>query len=183
MNPLAASDLLDRPRAESLRIACRLMREGRQAIGLLPASHEVIVGPIAIELGAALARAAGTPIAVIDASAPTTLRQDDLRPAFRTDWHGATLAVLTPQSGRPACTKLEWLERLIEMHRGLFAHLIVDLSAFQSRGEHTAAIDLLDGVVLVCNAGATRDVDLFRAARELPSGHNVGALLVGAGGA
>ena len=152
MNSVAGTVETQRPSTESLRVACRLLREGKQAIGLLAVSKDVVMSPIVTALGAALEWVSHQPSAILAADGNV-------------------------------CASVATLAQRIQIERRHSAHVLVDLSRAQSRGEHGALIDVLDGVLLVCSAGHARDVDLLRVARELPIGCSLGALLVGGRGA
>jgi hypothetical protein len=61
-----------------------------------------------------------------------------------------------------------------------YPYLLVDLSGLRERGDHLAAIDLLDGVALVAHSGLASERDLLQRSDELPPSQNLGVLLVGA---
>jgi hypothetical protein len=71
------------------------------------------------------------------------------------------------------------LKRLLESRVRPFRHLLVDLSGLEAQGDHLAAAALSDGVVLVAEAGRTRETDLDAVRRELLPSQLVGVVLVG----
>lgn len=187
----------DRPpaevRGECIRVGRRLHHLGRRVVGLLPASREVAVVPIALQIGRALSEVRqGATIGVVDANlrwpamSPEAIkewptgpggRDDD--PVFTTRWLRPSLALLTPKRIGAAGAGLPELARVIQEGFELFAHMLVDLTGFRELGEYLAAIEMLDGVVVVARAGVTREGDLLRLQHALPASHNLGVLLVG----
>jgi hypothetical protein len=172
-------------RAELARVARRLRASGRKLIGLLPASRGVGVVATGVQLGLQMAQLTGAPIAFVDANARWPVLSEIQRDApadravFATRWLHGTLALLTPRRVGAAGGGVRDLERIVEEGREMFAHVLVDLTGFEELGEHLAAVDLLDGVVVVAAARETREQDLLRLARELPEELDLGVLLVG----
>ena len=172
-------------RAELVRVARRLRARERKAIGLLPATREVGVVATGVQLGLALVELTGAPIAFVDANARWPAlgaigrEAKGDRAVFATRWLHGTLALLTPRRAPAAGGAVPDLERIVGEGREMFAHLLVDLTGFEELGEHLAAIDLLDGVVVVAEARATREQALLDLARDLPAELDLGVLLIG----
>jgi hypothetical protein len=174
--------------AECVRIAQRLRRTGRKIVGLLPASDEIAVPPIAVQIGLALVELSGATVALVDgnvrwpafsalAAAADTGRDESL---FVTRWVRGSLAVLTPPRASDPGAGVPHLARLLGQGSDLFGHVLVDLTGFDLTGDHLAAIELVQAALVVAQAGLTREADLVRLRQELPAGKNLGVLLVGA---
>jgi Mrp family chromosome partitioning ATPase len=178
-------------RAECVRVARRLQHAGRKIIGLHPSSPDVGVPAIAVQLGLALAEVTGGTIAFVDAnlrwpaisklaeSAPAPGDEADDQSGFATRWLRGSLALLTPRRAGQAGAGVPQLARVIQHGAELFAHVLVDLTGFKKLGEHLAAIEMCDGVLVVSRAGRTREDELLRLNHELPASHNLGVLLIG----
>jgi hypothetical protein len=169
-------------RNECIRAAGRLRATGRKILGLLPAGDDVAVPPIGVQLGLALAEVSGATVAFVDANlrwpAISALADGGDDGAFATRWLRGTLALLTPPRAGAAGAGLPQLARLIQQSTELFAHVLVDLTGFRKIGEHLAAIEMCDGVVVVARSGRTREDALVRVRHELGD-ELVGVLLTG----
>jgi hypothetical protein len=170
-------------RDECIRVAGRLRATGKKIFGLLPAGDDVAVPPIGVQLGLALAEVSGATVAFVDANlrwpAISALAADESAEGFATRWLRGTLALLTPPRAGAAGAGLPQLARLIQQSSELFAHALVDLTGFRKIGEHLAAIEMCDGVVVVARSGHTREDALVRVRHELGD-DLVGVLLTGA---
>jgi hypothetical protein len=182
---ILADDEDGRPelRAESARLVRRMRERLVHSIGLFPADDAVAVPAVALELGRALADLSEGAIAVVDAhgswpcarslvagAAPdgtllVTSRLDD------------NLALLTPRMFDVGAM-LQLRSVVVEL-AATFTHLVVDLTGFDHMGEHPAAFDLLDGVVVVARGGQTKARQVRRWLREVPDGRSLGVLLTG----
>jgi hypothetical protein len=179
----------DRPdvRDECIRVARRLQHTRRKIIGLLPSSADIGVPGIAVQLGLALAEVTAGTVAFVDANLrwpaiselAVGVRKEEDESAFATRWLRGSLALLTPPRAGDAGAGVPHLARVIQRGAELFAHVLVDLTGFKQLGEHLAAIEMVDGVLVVSRAGSTREDELLRLNHELPTSHNVGVLLVG----
>ena len=107
-------------------------------------------------------------------------RPDDDESLFATRWLRGSLALLTPPRAGDAGAGLPQLARVIQTAGEIFAHLLVDLTGFKKIGEHLAAIEMMDAVVVVARAGITREDELLRLNHELPQHLSLGVLLAGA---
>jgi hypothetical protein len=171
-------------RAECIRIARRLHLSGFKIIGLLPAENNVAVPPVGVQLGLAMAEVTGATIAFVDANLrwPAISTAATGKPAsdgaFATRWLRGTLALLTPPRAGAAGAGLPQLAHLIQGSTELFEHVLVDLTGFRNIGEHLAAIEMCDRVVMVARAGRTSEDTLLRARFELPY-MLLGVILVG----
>ena len=173
-------------RDECIRVAGRLRATGKKIFGLLPAGDDVAVPPIGVQLGLALTEVSAATVAFVDANlrwpAISALAAGDATgddSAFATRWLRGTLALLTPPRAGAAGVGLPQLARLIQQSTELFAHTLVDLTGFRKIGEHLAAIEMCDGVVVVARCGRTREEALMRVRLELGD-QLVGVLLTGA---
>ncbi|HTE50099.1 MAG TPA: hypothetical protein VK698_04450 [Kofleriaceae bacterium] len=182
--------------AECIRIARRLNAARQKVVGFIPASPRVAVPPIALQLGSALVELTGATVAFVDANvrypalsamaeegaAPEEALpdEDDGRPrVYRTRWLRGSLAVLTPPAAELAGEAVPALARLLLDGIDLFEYVLVDLTGFDVLGEHASAAACMDAVVLVGQAHKTRERDLIRFLREMPSSRFLGVLLVG----
>jgi hypothetical protein len=87
------------------------------------------------------------------------------------------LAVLTPRGAEPPAG-IAFLRTALD-RGGTFFHAVADLTGLEHRGEHLAAFDILDAVVLVARAGRTRTRQVQRWLREIPDPRGLGVLLTG----
>jgi hypothetical protein len=177
---------------ERLRVQCilaarRIVHAQRNIVGLLPASAKVGVPGLGVQLGLALVAVTGAPAAFVDANVrwpaisdiAVGTRPDDDESLFATRWLRGTLALLTPPRAGAAGAGLPQLARVIQRAGELFTHLIVDLTGFEKIGEHLAAIEMMDGVIVVARAGVTREDELLNLAPELPRRSHMGVIIVG----
>jgi hypothetical protein len=173
-------------RMEGARVA-RLLRDRRvHSIGLAPADDEVAVPAIAILLGQALAQASGRPTGLLDATGswpgPRLLDAGDAAPGgspLASCWLGDGLALLAPPAFDPGAM-LAPLRDAVSLVPGSFEHLVVDLTGFDHRGELPAAMELLEGVLLVGRSGRTTGSQVRRWLGRAPAGRGLGVLLTGA---
>jgi hypothetical protein len=160
-------------RAECIRVARRLRASGRKIIGLLPAGNDVAVPPIGVQLGLALTEVSGATAAFVDANlrwpaiSEIAGGRNDPDSPYAARWLRGTLALLTPARAGAAGAGLPQLARLIQHSTELFEHALIDLTGFRKIGEHLAAIEMCDGVVVVARAGHTREEVLLRVRHEL----------------
>jgi hypothetical protein len=149
----------------------------------LPAENDVAVPPVGVQLGLALTEVSSATVAFVDANlrwpAISEIAGDpDERWTYSTKWLRGTLALLTPARAGAAGAGLPQLARLIQHSTELFAHVLVDLTGYRKIGEHLAAIEMCDGVVVVARAGRTREDVLLRIRHELAD-QLLGVVLVG----
>jgi hypothetical protein len=177
-------------RAECARVARHLLTSGTRVVGLLPATRDTAVPPLAVQLGLALVELSGATVAVVDANVhwPALSRLVELAPLraddeafFATRWLRNSLALLTPPEAGEAGAGVPELARLVEHGRDLFAFMIADLTGFDLLGEHLGAMDLMQGVLLVAPAGQIKESVLLRMIQEVPTNRRLGVLLVGPG--
>jgi hypothetical protein len=174
-------------RAACVHTARVLHHRGGQTIGLLPASKDVAVFPVGVQVAAALVELTSATVAFVDANPRwPALPLEDLKtlPAeqmsgFAVRWIGPRLALLTPHAVGEAGAGVVLLGRLVRESAGGFGHLLVDLTGFRELGEYLTAIRSLDGVMVVARAGVTREAELLKLNHALPPDRNLGVLLVG----
>jgi hypothetical protein len=184
---------LDDASAVALRIDCipvahRIKSAGRRIIGLLPASADVGVMAAGVQLGLALVDVANTTAAYVDANVrwpgipenAVGASADDDESKFATRWLSGQLALLVPPRAGEAGAGVPQLARVIQHSIELFSHVVVDLTGFKKLGEHLAAFDMVDGVIIVARAGLTTEAELLRLNHELPRHANFGVLLTNA---
>ena len=154
-----------------------------RTLGLFPASDDVAVPAAAIALGRALAQASRQPAGVVDAlgtwpCARALAGRDSPDGApLCTSWIDAGLALVTPRALDPVdavSLMIAVMERV-----ETFDHLVFDLTGLDHVGEHIAAFDLLDAVVLIARCGRTTTRQVQRWLREIPGGSGLGVLLTG----
>lgn len=171
-------------RTECIRVAQRIHAIGARAIGFVPASPNVAVPPVVIQIGAALCDLTGATIAVVDANVRypglSALAADaDPSVVFSTRWIAGSLALLTPAKVERAGEVVPSLARLLIGGADLFAHMLCDLTGFELIGEHASAAACMDAVVLVGRANSTHEEPLLALARIVPRERFLGVLLVG----
>jgi len=168
-------------RDECVRVARRIV--GAKVVGLLPASNDIGVPGVGVQLGLALAEVSLGTVAFVDANLrwPAILSAEvaNAEP-FATRWLRGSLALLTPQRIQAAGAGVPQLRQLLASGSELFAHVLVDLTGFKKLGEHLAAMQLVDGVVIVARVGRTTEGELLRLGHELPASRNLGVMLTGA---
>jgi hypothetical protein len=177
-------------RAECTRIARNLLVGRVRVVGLVPVNGTTAVPPVAVQLGLAVCELSGGTCAVVDANVhwpalSTAILDlasrggDDT--VFATRWLRGQLALLTPHHAQAAGAGLVELGRLIHGSRDLFPVILADLTGFDLLGEHLAAMDLVEGVVMVAPAGKVTEVELLKRQGEVPEHKRLGVLLVGEG--
>jgi hypothetical protein len=182
---------LDHPvRTECLRTAQRLHATRRRAIGLLPASADVGVVGIGVNLAIALAELTGSTVGYVDANvrwpalAGQIEAQDVRDPTpdapFMTRWLRGDVALLIPRGGGAGGAGLATLRTLLANANEIFSTCLVDLTGWKRLGEHLPAFALLDGVIVVARAGLTTEDELLRLRHEIPAERHLGVLLIGA---
>jgi hypothetical protein len=176
-------------RDDCIPIVQRITRGKHSIIGLVPASNQVGVAAIGVQLGLAMCQLSGGTVAYVDANVrwpairQTALgqeRSDDDESAFTTRWLRGSLALLTPPRASDAGAGLPELARVIQQSSNLFAQVLIDLTGFKQLGEHLAAIEMTDALIVVARAGLTREDELLRLRHELPAHLNLGVLLTAA---
>lgn len=163
-------------RADCVVVARRIKESGRRIIGLLPASTDVGVTGIGVQLGLSMVDVTGTTAAYVDAnvrwpaisSIAVGTRAGEDESMFATRWLRGQLALLTPTRAGDAGAGVPQLARVIQHSIEIFSHLIIDLTGFKTLGEHLAAIEMMDGVIVVARAGRTVESELLRLNHELP---------------
>jgi hypothetical protein len=165
---------------DALVVAGRIKRASARRIGLLPVGrrgarkdHTALLA----ELGAALAAFAEGPVGYL--------------PAWP-EWDGAgTVAVpvspggadrlyrISPPRAADAEAAGQALVRTLETGLGRLARVLVYLGGYAGPGQVPAAVNALDGVVLLVEARRTLLRSVARVAHQLPEAKNLGAILVG----
>ena len=184
IGPVVGGDERSALRLECARLA-RLVRERLvRSVGLAPVGDDVAVPALAIALGHALADASARQVGVVDASGTwACARALAARTApdgtlMATNWVLDNLALLTPRS-LDAGAMLDQLRATLVDKSSAFTHLVVDLTGLEHAGEHIAAFEVLDAVILVARSGRTTTRQIQRAIRDLPKERGLGVLLTG----
>ncbi|HWE31006.1 MAG TPA: hypothetical protein VHB97_23525 [Polyangia bacterium] len=172
-------------RVDCIPLARRIKTSGRRIVALLPASPDIGVMAVGMQLGLALVESSNTTAAYVDANVrwpgiseiAVGSRPDDDESLFATRWLRGQLAVLTPQRAAEAGAGVPQLARVIQHSTEIFSHVVVDLTGFKTLGEHLAAFEMVDGVIIVARAGRTTDDELLRLNHEVPRVLNMGVLL------
>ena len=184
---------IDDAAAAALRVDCvpvarQIKTAERRIIGLLPASADIGVIAVGVQLGLALVEVANATAAYVDANvrwpaiSQTSVgsRPDEDESMFATRWLRGQLALLTPPRVGEAGAGVPQLARVIQHSIELFSHVVVDLTGFKQLGEHLAAFEMVDGVIIVARGGRTTEDELLRLDREVPRQLKLGVLLANA---
>jgi hypothetical protein len=179
-----------RVRADCIPIARRIAAARRRVVALMPASPDVGVMAVGVQLGLALVETSNATAAYVDANLRwpgisqilVGERREDDESMFATRWLRGQLALLTPPRAGEAGAGVPQLFRVIEHSIEIFSHVIVDLTGFKALGEHLAAFEMVDAVIVVARAGHTTDDELLRLNHEVPRRLNLGVLLSQAAG-
>jgi hypothetical protein len=174
-------------RTDCIPVARRLVKASKKVIGLLPASGRVGVTNVGVQLGLAMIEVSAATAAYVDANVRWPAisqiaignRPDDDESLFATRWLSEAFALLTPPRKGDAGAGLPQLARVIQTGGELFSHILVDLTGFKKLGEHLAAIEMMDAVIVIARAGLTREDELLRLSHELPPHLAFGVLLAG----
>jgi hypothetical protein len=199
----------DRPdvAAECLRVAMRLKqidggaggaeRSGvTKVIGLLPASPTIGLHRIGPPLAWALASVTGETVAFVGAnlrwsadghgaiaSMPpaASLNEEAAFPGagYTARWIDHGVELISPPSTGHEGSGLPQLARLIRESSERYGRFLVDLTAYRPFGEHLAALEMMDGVVVVARAGVTREGELHALEPEVAACRFLGVLLIG----
>jgi hypothetical protein len=98
--------------------------------------------------------------------------------SFTPVWLTKRLAVLLPVGPRRAGLELDLLQTTLVEQCGGFPHALVDLTGFEVLGEHLAAYEFMDGVLVVAYAGRTTERQLLDCQRQIQPSKQMGVLLV-----
>jgi hypothetical protein len=168
-----------------LRMARQLAMTERKVIGLLPATPQVGVAGLGVQLALAMVQLNLAPIAWVDAHpklpAYTGLVAEDLRNSegFVSLMAADGLVISTRATPvRRNGSGNETLQQVLLSHRQRFKHVLLDLTGFRELGEHLWAFDLVDGVLLVAQVGKTAEWSVEQCHREIPPAASLGVLLV-----
>ncbi len=169
-------------RAEFVRIAGLLHHRPCRTVGLAPATDDIGIPAIALQLGLALVELTGRTTAVIDAQG-TWEAPDGPAPAtsdgsiFATTWLTDRLALMTPRAFSTSGVLLDL--RSFFRETSSIGYVIVDMTGFEHTGEHLELMALLDVVAVVARAGLTTSREVRRWMLEIPAARNLGVLLAG----
>lgn len=173
--------------AGAIRVSKRLHASGARTIGLLPVGVDSAVPGVALQLGASLVDLLGASIALVDTSARWPAFADLPQgpdpgpggPPFSIHWLRSSLALLRPRGAPGTSTGVAELEAAASGAGSAFAHLLIDLTGFESLGLHLDAVRLVDRVIVIARASTSTDWALVRMCRQIPAWKDLGVLLVG----
>jgi hypothetical protein len=176
----------ERLAASCARIARKIHNAGARVVGFVPSDPDIAVPPLVIQLGLALCDQTGATIAVVDANVRYPALAHLARggkiagdSVFSTCWLRGSLALLSPPRVERAGEVLPQLARVLLAGQELFAHMLVDLTAFELLGEHASAAACMDAVAVVARAHRTHERELTGIAELMPRERFLGVLLVG----
>jgi hypothetical protein len=173
--------------AELLRTARRLRDSGKRAVAFLPSSEGVPTTAAALQLCRALGNVVRAPVAFVDANTRRPQLNGLVLVEPAPGWRGFQaarvdewLTILTPFGCRgDVALDMALLAHTIRHECSPFRHVLVDLTGLSREGEHYTAMDLVDGVVVVAEAGRSTERDLLRGHQQVTTGRDLGVLLVG----
>jgi hypothetical protein len=171
-------------RVECARVAARVRDRSARTLGLMPAGDDVAVPAVALVLGRALAEASPLPVGVLDVQGSWPCGRELAGMAesgdslVATSWVLPGLALLTPRVP-DAAAGLSLVRILAADLAAAYGHLLVDLTGLDHLGEHLAAFELLDALVLVARSGRTTVRQVQERLREFPAASGLGVLLTG----
>lgn len=173
--------------AACARIARRIHDGRLRVVGFVPVNAKSAVPPVMIQLGLSLCKFTGATVAVVDANVrypglgqlAQGHRADRDGSVFSTRWLRGSLALLSPPRVERAGDVVPQLTRVLTEGADLFAHVLVDLTGFELLGEHAAAADAMEAVVLVGRAKQTHEQELISLSAAMPRDKFLGVLLVG----
>jgi hypothetical protein len=161
--------------AEDVALARRILQRPAGVMGFVAAGDGVDAWHVLPRLAAALGRLSPGRYALLR---PPAIEEAPARAGapFRTRGLTPTLdELLLPACESVACA-LGPLATAIEAARVRYAHILVDVGAFLP--DAPEVLELPDVLISVAAAGVTRERDLLRMVRLLPSDRHVGTLLV-----
>ncbi|HEU4410803.1 MAG TPA: hypothetical protein VFS43_36460 [Polyangiaceae bacterium] len=175
------------PYAELLRSARRLRDAGRRSVAFLPSNETVPTTGVALQLGRVLGNVLRTPIAFVEANTRRPQLNGLVLVPPAEGWRGFQaarvdewLTILTPFGCQgDAGLDLALIAHTIRHECAPFRHVLVDLTDLEREGEHFSVMDLVDGVVVVAEAGRTHERDVLRGHQAAEEGRSLGVLLVG----
>jgi hypothetical protein len=168
------------------KLARQLRHSARTIIGLLPASASVRVQPLALELAFALAIITEKLTLILDPeqdSLSTTSRDLGQPPEgeLLVAHVPANLVVtLVPTLKAPAGAKFEMVRVMLQLalrEPDTFGHALVDLSGCRFPGELLGATALLEGIIVVGQAGKSSETDLLSTVKLVPTDLQLGVVL------
>jgi hypothetical protein len=165
---------------EFARIARELKNARRRVVGLLPTDPTVPALEVGRELGRAIAFVTAGLVVLGDPerkSVPPGVVEGSLLVAAVGSRVALLAASRVAQRGDKVLAVKELLE-FTEPARDHFHTLLLDLSGCAWPGELLTALGVLDGVILVGQAGKTRESDLAAQLRVVPPELSLGVLLV-----
>ncbi len=169
------------------RVARRLRESRRKVIGLMPASPTVAIPQLGLHLGMVLADACHGAISYIDGNSrwpalgalEPFAEKSASSEGYALTWLDDFFVVMPPKGERKKRLELVLLEKTPRDDCDGYCHVLVDLTGFDLLGEHWLGYDLMDGVLVVANAGSTTERQLLHCHQEIPKSRDMGVLLYG----
>lgn len=183
--PIASPEDQPEVYAAFMRVARRLHLTQCQSVGLVPATEEVAIPPVALQLAVALARLGATPVTILDANthrpafaslAAAAARQEA---AFTVTAVADGVTVTSPRQFPGRGVARGPAEQALTALRPHYAHILADLTGLERLGELLTTCELMDGVVIVARGRETREHELEDLYTQLPAARRLGALIVG----
>jgi Mrp family chromosome partitioning ATPase len=171
--------------AAFVRVARRVVLTQRQTIGLVPATADVAIPPVALQLAVGLANLGARPVTILDANtrqpafaslaAASSNQSAPFAVTFATD--GVSVTSPRPMPGRGVARGP--MEVAIDGQRAHNAHILVDMTGLDRLGELETSYELMDGVILVARGRETSERDLEDLHVRIPPQRRMGALIIG----
>ncbi len=166
------------------RLARELRDSARQVIGLFPGSPGAPVQRVARQLGIAYSRLTRQSVVILDPEATTVAgaTADEERGSHalcalrRID---PLIVLCVPDRVAPPGAKAELLKLMLRHVEATVSYgmTLVDMQGLVRPGELLGAQALVEGIIIVGQAGSTTEPDLLRAARLVPADLGLGVLL------
>lgn len=162
-----------------MAIACKALRRKPATLGLLPMARTVDVEPFGRRLATALHAFWGAPVALFASWPRWQASAASMAPGapYAVQERADEIPTLSLLPERDPLLAAQALSRALGRARTAFAHVVVDLTGFPL--DTSAVLGITDGVIPVALAGVTREQEILRLSRFIPSERNLGFVLLG----
>jgi hypothetical protein len=160
-------------------IARRALAAAQRVIGIVPAPVAASSLQVARALAEALASLTAGSIAIVDADGSDVggATRDAAEPLVLARWLAPRIALVGPDAPPAVGHAAATLARLVRYTRARAGATVVDLSGLEQHGELAGAFASCDSVLLVAQAGRTRERELLAAADLIGEPLLLGVLL------